>query len=219
LVAGLVLLLFIVIYVSQNPALPALIGSEGSGLSPELVETLAPTLLNDPVVLMAVLVGLGIVGPLIEELLKPLGVYLLLRRKLSEEQGFALGAITGAGFALFENLALNASPDTLFIGAIGRFGASAMHIATAALSGWALARAVKQKRFLPLAGILGLNIFIHGLWNSLVVLFVAGALTEASGGGLVPSAFIIIGPLVLFIIVLSFLFMLRRFNRRFAITI
>lgn len=209
LIAGFALVVVLAIYANTNPELVKIIEQLLSPSGPETV-VLTP-LVKDPVVLGVVLFGLGIVGPFIEELLKPLGVYLLLRRKLTEEQGFALGALSGAGYALFENLALNASPDTLFIGAIGRFGASALHIATAALSGWALARAVQQKRFLPLAGILGLNILIHGIWNSLIVLLATGTIAGDSA----LAAFNCISPVGLLILVIVSVVVLRQYNRRF----
>ncbi|MEX1248651.1 MAG: PrsW family glutamic-type intramembrane protease [Anaerolineales bacterium] len=213
---GFILVTLLSIYAGFNPDLGRAIELLSTNPSADrLVQLLAPVL-NDPVILFAGLFSLGFAGPLIEELLKPLGVYLLLRRNLSEAQGFALGALCGGGYALFENLTLITIPEAMAVGALGRFGVSAMHIFTAALSGWALARAVKQKRALPLLGILALNIFIHGLWNSLVLLFSAGAVAQASGTGLVPPAFIVVSPLALAFIAMGCVALLRKFNLAFA---
>ncbi|HEX9596977.1 MAG TPA: PrsW family glutamic-type intramembrane protease, partial [Anaerolineales bacterium] len=183
------LILFLAIYIQVNPALSGVVTSLESATSanPEvLIQELAP-LFNDPLVLLTAFLSLSLFVPVIEELLKPFAVYLLLRRELSEAQGFALGALSGAGYALAENLALNTQPENLFLVAAGRFGASAMHILTAALSGYALVRAKQQRRIWPFVGILALNIFIHGLWNGMVLLTTAAALTQTSGVGLVPE--------------------------------
>ncbi|MEX2162126.1 MAG: PrsW family glutamic-type intramembrane protease [Anaerolineales bacterium] len=214
LTAGLFVGLLVLVYVGLNPELSRLVEQLSSSPDTESVLQLAAPLMNDPMIILAVLAILGVIVPVIEEVLKPLGVYLLLGRKLSEAQGFALGALSGAGYALFENLALNTAPETLFLGAVGRFGASAMHIFTAALSGWALARAAKQKQPWLFLRILALNIFIHGLWNSLVVLFTAGAFSEFSSSGLVPPVFAILAPIALLLIALACIVLLGRFNRR-----
>jgi RsiW-degrading membrane proteinase PrsW (M82 family) len=109
--------------------------------------------------------------PLIEELAKPIAIWFLMwGRALTPAQGFGLGMLSGAGFALAENLFSGASitgwADTTFV----RIGATAFHLATAGLMGWALVRARGQRRYLALAGIYVFNIFIHGLWNTIVVL-------------------------------------------------
>lgn len=210
-----VLILFLAIYVQINPALSGVVTSlEGAtSANPEiLMRELAP-LFNDPLVLLTAFLGLSFFVPVIEELLKPFAVYLLLRRDLSEAQGFALGALSGAGYALAENLALNMQPESLFLVAAGRFGASAMHIFTAALSGYALVRAKKQKSIWPFLGILALNIFIHGLWNGMVLLITAGALNEASGVGLVPGVAVLWSTALLVLIALACFFFLFRMNR------
>lgn len=210
-----VLILFLAIYIQINPALANVMSSleNATSANPEvLMQELAP-FFNDPLVLVTAFISLSLFVPVIEELLKPFAVYLLLRRELSEAQGFALGALSGAGYALAENLALNTQPESLFLVAAGRFGASAMHILTAALSGYALVRAKKQKRIWPFVGILALNIFIHGLWNGMVLFTTAAALTE---GGLVPAGFAIMAVPILLILALACVIFLRQMNRRLS---
>jgi len=215
-----VLIVLLAIYIQMNPALAGILTSlqNAGSTSPEvLLQELAP-FFSDPLVLLAAFVSLSFFVPLIEELLKPFGVYLLLRRDLSEAQGFALGAISGAGYALAENLALNTQPESLFLVAAGRFGASAMHIFTAALSGYALVRAKKQKRAWPFLGILVVNILIHGLWNGMVLLIVAGSLSEAGGSGLVPAGSAIFAAPILLVVALACVLGLHQMNRRLNTT-
>ncbi|MEX2143592.1 MAG: PrsW family glutamic-type intramembrane protease [Anaerolineales bacterium] len=212
-----VLILLFAIYIEVNPALAHATEAlqNATAQNPDLLlQNLAP-FFEDPFILFSVFISLSFFVPLIEELLKPLGVALLLRRELNEAQGFALGALCGAGYALVENLALNTQPETLFVAATGRIGATIMHIFTTALSGYALVRAKNTKQYLPLLGILALNIAIHGLWNGMVLLLTAATLTTASGG-LVPAEFAIIATPVLVFLALACVLTLVRMNRRLA---
>jgi RsiW-degrading membrane proteinase PrsW (M82 family) len=212
------LLLFLAIYIDINPALSG-IGANlenFTSANPEvLLQRLAP-LFEDPIILLTAFLSLSFFVPLIEELLKPLAVYLLLRRPLSEAQGFALGALSGAGYALAENLVLNTQPESLFLVAAGRFGASAMHIFTAALSGFALVRAKNRRSAWPFLGILALNILIHGLWNGMVLLLTAASITEAGGSGLVPAEFGLLAVPVLLLLALGSIVFLQVMNRRLS---
>jgi RsiW-degrading membrane proteinase PrsW (M82 family) len=167
-------------------------------------------------VLFIALIALGLFVPLIEELLKPIGVMLLLGRPLTPAQGFALGALSGAGYALVENLMVGVDAETWAFATLGRFGTSVMHIFTAALSGYALVRAKNGKRYLQLAGIYLLNVLIHGVWNSLVILTSATIISDLGAGGSLPSQLVYIAPVILVLIAATCLFLLRRYNRRFA---
>jgi RsiW-degrading membrane proteinase PrsW (M82 family) len=167
-------------------------------------------------VLGTALVGLGLFVPLIEELFKPIGVLLLLRRPLTAAQGFALGALCGAGYALAENLTIGADAETWALISVGRFGTTIMHIFTAALSGYALARAKNEKRYLALIGTYLLNVFIHGAWNSLVVLNSAAAISAIGPKGLLPPEMTVVAASLLLLLALTCLFFLRRYNLRLA---
>jgi membrane protease YdiL (CAAX protease family) len=180
-----------------------------------ILEQLQP-LFNDPFVVIMTIAGLGIFVPLVEELFKPLGVMLLLGRKLTEAQGFALGAICGAGYALVENLTVGANAETWAFTSAGRFGTSAMHILTAALSGYALVRAKNEKRYGALFGTYVVNVMIHGIWNTLVVLTATTALSSSNAAP--PSALFYLGPTLLVILTLTCIFFLRRYNHRLAQT-
>lgn len=150
-----------------------------------LLPSLGP-LLSDPVLLFMILGFVALAVPLIEELLKPIAVWLLLGRKLSPVDGFVMGVLGGAGFALFENLTLGAiSENWLFIFS-ARIGTTAMHIFTAGLTGWAIVTAKNEKRYLLLLGSYALSVGLHSLWNSMVVLGSFASLGMLSGASLVP---------------------------------
>jgi len=105
--------------------------------------------------------------PLVEELLKPLAVYILLGRKLKPWEGFVLGATAGAGYALFENLTIGAGADTWTFVMVTRIGTAAIHILTTGLVGWGLASAWTEKKYTRLAGSFIAAVVLHGVWNGL----------------------------------------------------
>lgn len=216
-IGALFLFLILAIYIGTNAELTQAlerITSLAEPMNPNMeliVENLQP-FFNDPFVLVLAIIGLGVFVPLIEELLKPLGVMLLLGRKLTPAQGFALGAICGAGYALAENLTVGLDGETWALISIGRFGTSAMHILTTALSGYALVRAKNEKRYLALFGIYLLNVAIHGIWNALVVLTSAAVLANSETGGFLPAEIILIAPVLLFTVALACIFFLHRYN-------
>jgi hypothetical protein len=141
-----------------------------------LLTTLAPYLTN-PLVFLVLLLFAAVLAPIIEETLKPAAVWLIGKRLGSPAEGFALGALCGAGFALLEgSLAASGSSQMLEVGIVGRAASSLMHITASGLTGWGIASALLEKRYGRLAGMYLLSVGIHGLWNGSVILAVFGAL-------------------------------------------
>jgi len=136
------------------------------------LEVIEPYLMQ-PITIYAGLVLVAILVPLVEELFKPVGVWLLAGRNPSPSQGFTAGVLSGAGFALFENFTLSASSGeewSLIVAA--RMGTSIIHIVTTGLTGWALASAWQKNRYFQLGITFLTSVTIHALWNGLVVLSV-----------------------------------------------
>jgi hypothetical protein len=184
----------------------------------ELIPILAPYL-NNPWLLLGILVFVAGIGPLIEEAFKPLAVWLVGKRLHSPAEGFALGALCGAGFALLEGmLVTSGSTDMLGVGLAGRATSSLMHITASALMGWAIASALLEKRYGRLILTYILSVSIHGLWNGAVLLTVYGglklSLTGTSNvdlfGGLATAA----GIGVLVVLLLAILVILPILNHR-----
>jgi len=139
--------------------------------TPEIIlEILGPILVNPLVILSVILFVAGIV-PLIEELLKPIGVWLLFGRKMTPAAGFVAGALSGAGYGFIESLALSSTGEQWSALVLARIGTSAVHILTSALTGWALVQAWQKKRVLQLGLAYLCAVVIHGLWNSLTLIF------------------------------------------------
>ena len=127
---------------------------------------------------------------------------------------FAAGLLSGAGYALFENFSLGASAgDDWAMIVVARIGTSLIHIVTTGLMGWALALAWKEKRYMRLGVSYLAAVFIHGLWNSTVIL-TAG--TEIFGTNIMLpdfARFISAGaPLVFAVLVLGSFVLLLTFN-------
>jgi hypothetical protein len=116
---------------------------------------------------------------MIEEILKPLGVWFLAGQKLTPTQGFVFGILSGAGFGLFENLGNTSSGGAAWaILASTRISTLLLHCFTAGLVGWALASAWSQRRYLRLGISYILAVLVHGLWNGMAVLSAAASVQD-----------------------------------------
>lgn len=204
--AGLVFLVALVIYLYAQPGMMDKILQISKlleqGQSPEtLIEDLRPIMLR-PVVISGVLLFGAVVVPLIEEIFKPIGVWLLFGRKLTPAAGFAAGALSGAGYALIESLALTSNGEDWSTLVLARTGTSAVHILTAGLTGWALALAWQKRRFLQLLLAYLCSVMIHGLWNGLTLMYSFNLLTTLPGSSWMSAVLHAIGPRAPFALVL-----------------
>lgn len=140
-----------------------------------LIQQVGP-LLKNPLTLFAGLAFLSFFVPIIEETAKSLGVWFVADRIISPAQGFALGALSGAGFALAESLSASLTADdswafTLAMRAIS----GSMHMLASGLFGWGIANARLNRRYLRPAGMMLLAMLLHSAWN-------AGAVFSVWGG-------------------------------------
>jgi len=186
-----------------------------AGMSEEaIVELLAPYL-TQPLVITGVLVYLAFIVPLIEELLKPLGVWLFAKGIDSPASGFALGMLSGGVFALIESL--NASGD----GSLGwpaivsvRAGTSLLHMATSGLMGYAIVRLFREKRPGPMLVTYLACVALHGLWNASAVFVGLGSIGEMLGKPEWLWQFVPAGALGIAVLGLGMLFVLIAANRK-----
>lgn len=146
---------------------------------PATILNLLQPYLFQPMLLFSIAAFVVVFVPLIEEGLKPIGVWMLAGKNLTPEEGFALGILSGAGYALFENLFITSPGSEWVAVSIGRVGTTTMHLMTAGLLGYALTSAWRHNRFLLLGGLYLIAVLIHAAWNALTALTVAGAFTSA----------------------------------------
>lgn len=123
----------------------------------------------------SLLVVAGIM-PLVEELFKTLGVWLLKVRNPDHVESFRIGLICGGGFALIEGLLSVSSLQLSGIGyaewagvILGRFSGSLLHILTGGIVGLAIGKFWQNRKF----GSLLLSYLaawsLHAAWNALAV--------------------------------------------------
>jgi RsiW-degrading membrane proteinase PrsW (M82 family) len=184
-----------------------------------MLNTLLPYLLN-PGVLFLGFVFVSVLVPLIEETLKPIGVWFLAGQKITPAMGFGYGVISGAGFGLFENLGnTSGGGDTWALIAAARITTLLLHCFTAGLVGWALASAWSQRRYLRLAVSFIAAILIHGLWNGMSIMSAVSSLQGVANisipaslkrlSGITTVGVVVLGVLVL-VLFIGFNAMLRR---------
>ncbi|MCX6038069.1 MAG: PrsW family glutamic-type intramembrane protease [Chloroflexi bacterium] len=152
------------------------VANANAGDMQALLTVLAPYLTN-PLVILSILVFAAVLAPLIEEAVKPAVIWFLGKRLRSPAEGFVLGALCGAGFAMMEGLMAASSATQMWgFGLAGRGAASLMHITSSGLLGWAIASAQLEKRYGRLALTYLLSVSLHGLWNGSAIMAVYGAL-------------------------------------------
>jgi hypothetical protein len=184
------LLLLGVAYITSQPDLfleLTVVAEQAQNLDQDLgalVEILRPYLLRPEVTFATFAFVAGIV-PLIEELIKPIGVWLLGKRA-TPAQGFSAGLLSGAGYAFFENLGLSSQSQDWAFAVTARAGTSMLHIITAGLVGWALVLAWRNGRYGRLVLTYLFSVGIHGLWNGLTLLTLTNALDIADAAYLAP---------------------------------
>ncbi len=185
LVLGLVLV-FGGIYLSSSPDFAGQLAIlqrmvSDPNFDPQILTDMFSGLLQRPGVILALLAVVSGVVPLLEEMFKPLAVWLLADDKLTPAQGFLAGMLSGASFALWENLtALSASGDgsgTLIL--VARVGTGLLHIVTAGMVSWGMASFWQSRRYLGrMIGAYVLAVMLHGLWNASGVLTGIGPLLQ-----------------------------------------
>ena len=135
--------------------------------NPDLILSQLSPYLANPFLIGTVIGYIALLVPLIEELLKPLAVWLFAWKIESPAQGFVLGMLSGAAFGLFESL--NASADGTVgwsVIVIARAGTSLLHMTASGLMGWGILSAVKEKKYGRFAAAYLTSVLVHGIWNA-----------------------------------------------------
>jgi hypothetical protein len=178
--------LIAILWVMLNPSLANQLyglAIQLQGSSPnwnDLIRELVPFILN-PGIIFLVFTFISVLVPLLEEALKPIGVWFLAGQKLNPAQGFGYGILSGAGFGLFENLGNTSGGATDWaLLASTRISTLLLHCFTAGLLGWALVSAWGERRYLRLGMVYALAVIVHGLWNGMALLSAASSLPSVT---------------------------------------
>jgi len=189
-------------------------------INPAFAQTLLMSAFESPLVVMVLFFTVGLLMPLIEELLKPLGLWVLRKKVLSPAEGFSAGLICGAGFALMESAVLIAQSggESWAQMVLLRIATSILHITASGLVGWGLACAWQQKSIKRFLLALLAATAVHGVWNSLAILSaLLPYLTGASQPTFVSAIPVGLTMLVLFSILVGLSVVLFRTNRRLQV--
>lgn len=137
---------------------------------PELILDIVAPYLKSPVLITAILGYIALIVPLIEELLKPLAIWIFARTFTSPSQGFSLGILSGAAFAVLESLSASGDGSSSWPVIVSvRAGTSLLHIAASGLVGWGITRAFLEKRAGPFLKAYLCAVLIHGIWNACAI--------------------------------------------------
>ena len=149
----------------------------------ENTENLAGLVLS-PAALFAITLVFVVMAPLIEELLKGLGVLLLGYRLRGQAEALLWGVACGAGFAIGESL-FNGSIALEGWGAVMlmRCGASLMHCTASGVMGLGWQQALVRKRPWRLLAAYGASAGAHALWNAAAVAVAVPSLLLVSSPG------------------------------------
>ena len=143
-----------------------------SQVDPEAILRILQPYLQQPLVILSILALEAGLIPLMEELLKPLAVWILVWRRLTPADGFVAGLICGSAFGLVESLgnlaSLSGSSWIVFV--LGRTGTGLLHTVGAGLVGWGLASAWRERDYLKLLLNYLTAASLHGLWNIFALL-------------------------------------------------
>ncbi len=171
---GIIILLYVA-YASSIPGLretfSSLLGSLQSGGFNES-ETLRMTasLLFAP---GASLTALGIFSgavPLIEETFKITMIMIFIKKIPHPTNGFMLGILCGAAFALSENIGYASAGSTNWAANAAARATSALpHILNSGMLGWGLVSAYREHRYSRLIASFLAATLIHGTWNAISV--------------------------------------------------
>jgi hypothetical protein len=233
LVAELVLILFLgvlaVFWLAGRPDLVAELQRlaqriTDSGMDPTLLQRMLLPFLQQPLVILAILVVAAGLIPMLEELLKPLALWGLVNRPFDPVDGFVGGMLCGAAFALMETLGNLSNPVDLWAAVVvGRLGTALLHITTTGLVGWGLASALAESRYARLGAVYLISAGLHAMWNVFGLMIGIAPLIDGTGSsalmqlarrlGLIAPAAMAVLVVTLFLILVGSNHRLRKMAR------
>jgi RsiW-degrading membrane proteinase PrsW (M82 family) len=147
----------------------------------ESLAVLGPYLAN-PLVLLLALGVVAVVTPIVEEIAKSAPIWAVYDRLTDGSQGFWAGALSGAGFALFEGILVSSDAGTGIAAILVlRAGSSLMHIMASGFAGWGIAAFRATRSVKRLVAGYGAAMAAHALWNGSVVAIGYGGIRTTYG--------------------------------------
>jgi len=172
---GLAVVVIVLLYALYASFIPGLQATLKSTLNAFLARNgseadstrLAANLLFAPGAAFTALTTFSLAVPLIEETSKTILMWPLINRIRRPVDGFVLGTLCGAAFALAENFGFSSTGSADWtINVATRATAALPHMLNSGILGWALVSAWKEHRYGQLAKAFLAVILIHGAWNA-----------------------------------------------------
>ncbi len=139
--------------------------TSGAPLDENYVEAELQFLFDQPLLIISVILFVTVLVPLLEELIKTIALWPMLRRGLSPLYAFVGGAIAGGAYGMFEAFFL-VQPGEGWAGLmIARAGATLMHMITTAITSLGLSLAIQRKKWTTAPRYYFYAVLLHGLWN------------------------------------------------------
>lgn len=174
---GLIVLLLLTFKLVSAPGLAnqlnhILAELQANPTAPGILQEAWQSLVSMPGFIFVLLAMVAGIIPVLEELIKPLGIWFTAGRSNPPAGGWVAGLICGAAFALVESLGVSANfsgPEWVQL-VIQRTGTGLLHMTACALVGWGLASAWERKEFLKLIGAFCAAVALHCAWNAVSIL-------------------------------------------------
>lgn len=176
--------LLFMLYASSTPGLDVPFWSlmeelQSETSSMDFISRQATTLLLSPGAAILLLGLLALAVPIIEEVFKVFLLWFYAGKMRSPVEGFVLGALCGAAFALAENIGFaSADAENWLVNVLTRATTILPHIFNCGLVGWGLVMAWQKRSYFHLGLAYLAAVLVHGVWNALSV---ALALASISG--------------------------------------
>lgn len=167
-ITGIILLLIGMINTPAGEALLEAAVNPEVWSTPAISENIL-TFFEQPMIIVLFLGFIVVLVPMLEEALKTLAIWPLLRRRPTSAEAFLSGVLAGAGFALVEALFLSPPGPEWTQTMFARAGATMMHTFTAGLTCWGIGQFLTKRSWKRLLTTYLTAVVMHGLWNAAAI--------------------------------------------------
>ncbi|MGD8632782.1 MAG: PrsW family glutamic-type intramembrane protease [Anaerolineales bacterium] len=139
--------------------------TSGAPLDEGTLNAQLEALLDQPLLVITGLLFVTVLVPLLEEMIKTISLWPMLRRGVRPIYAFAAGAVMGGAYGLFEALFLAQPGEGWAALMVARAGATSMHMLTTALASMGFALAIEKKKLTVALRYYLFAVVMHGVWN------------------------------------------------------
>jgi hypothetical protein len=161
----LLMLLFAYVFTEINPRDFLVPLTSGSPLDQGYLEAQLRSIVNQPFLIIALMLFVSVLIPLLEEIIKTVGLWPMIKRGISPPYAFVGGAVAGGAYGLFEAFFLVQTGEGWALLMVARAGATIMHMITTGMTSLGLALAASKKKWKTALRYYLYAVLLHGIWN------------------------------------------------------